>query len=75
MMIRLDWGAIAFGHPPARFHTSGTNEQYLRVYRANDIHSQEPEQYDIEISLGVPSDMKTAILRVMLAEMPGSRCV
>jgi hypothetical protein len=64
---RLDWSKIDFGYPPARFHTSGVNEQYLRVFRANTQHAR--NGYDVEISLGVPSGRKQYILEVMQGEM------
>lgn len=71
---RLDWQSVDFGyHGRARFHTSGVNERYLRVFRANPRFDEESMDHgaggDVEISLGVPASICDEVLGKLRDEL------
>ena len=40
-LLRIDWHTAHFGYPTrTRFHTSGINERYIRVFFSNPDHNR-----------------------------------
>ncbi|KAE9407026.1 hypothetical protein BT96DRAFT_986978 [Gymnopus androsaceus JB14] len=57
----LDWQAVSFGSPSARFFTSGITRFYLRVYPANPT-SDSGKGDALDITFGAPTSMRQGII-------------
>ncbi|KZT11447.1 uncharacterized protein LAESUDRAFT_270836 [Laetiporus sulphureus 93-53] len=72
--LSLDWQSVHFGYPEqARFHTSGINDRYLRVFRANltrmDNGRRASSGKAVDICFAVPSWAKSIVETTLAAEL------
>ncbi|KAE9407097.1 hypothetical protein BT96DRAFT_851095 [Gymnopus androsaceus JB14] len=62
--VMLDWQAVNFGSPSARFFTSGIGRFYLRVYPANPT-SDLGKGEALDVTFGAPASMRQGIIEYL----------
>jgi len=66
--VMLDWQAVNFGSPSARFFTSGIGRFYLRVYPANPT-SDFGKGEALDVTFGAPASMRQGIIEYLGPEL------